>query len=301
MVAGQRHSPPLSFAYKTRMKHGRWSETHAPSFLCLQDPHEAWSPVRDTRPLSLLPTRPARSMVAGQRHSPPLSAAYKTRTKHGRRSETLAPSLLCLQDPHEAWSSVRDTRPLSPLPTRPARSVVTTHHPLSPLPTRPARNMVAGQRHTPPLSSIYKTHTKHGRRSGTLTPSLLYLQDPHETWSSVRDTRSLSPLPTRPARSMVAGQRHTPPLSSANKTRTKHGRLSERHTPPLSSAYKTRTKHGRRSETHAPSLLCLQDPHKAWSPHTTSSLLCLKDPHMLQAQAYFMSTHFNTNYTILIL
>ena len=237
MVAGQRHTHPLLPAYKTRTRHGRRSQTHTPSPLCLQDPHEAWSPVRDTHTLSSLPTRPARGMVAGQRHTHPLLSAYKTRTRHGRRSETHTPSPPCLQDPHEAWSPVRDT------------------HTLSSLPTRPARGMVAGQRHTHPLLPAYKTRTRHGRRSETHTPSPPCLQDPHEAWSPVRDTHTLSSLPTRPARGMVAGHRHTHPLLPA---------------------YKTRTRHGRRSETHTSSPLCLQDPHEAWSPvrdtHILSSL-----------------------------
>ena len=149
MVAGQRRTHPLFSAYKTRTRRGRRSETHTPSLLCLQDPHEAWSPVRDahtlsslpTRParspvrdahtlspldpheawspvrdahtLSSLPTRPARGVVAGQRRTHPLFSAYKTRTRRGRRSETHTPSLLCLQDPHEAWSPVRDAHTLS--------------------------------------------------------------------------------------------------------------------------------------------------------------------------------------------
>ena len=163
------------------------------------------------------------------------------------------PCPLCLQDPHEAWSPVRDAHTLSSLPTRPARGVVADARPLSSPPTRPARSVVASQRRTPPC-----------------------LQDPHEAWSPVRDTRPLSSPPTRPARSVVVGQRHTPPLLSAYKTRTKRGRRSETHTPLHLPAYKTRTKRRRRSETHTPSPLCLQDPHKAWSPvrdtHTLSSL-----------------------------
>ena len=103
--------------------------------LCLHDPHEAWSPVRVTHPLSSayiykhgrqsvthplpsLPTRPARSIVAGQSLSqtPSLLSAYKTRTKHGRRSESHTLSPLRLQDLHEAWSPVRVTHnPRSPL------------------------------------------------------------------------------------------------------------------------------------------------------------------------------------------
>ena len=162
------------------------SQRHTPlSPLCLQDPHEAWSPVRDTH------------------HS--LLSAYKTHTKHGRQSET-----------HTSLSS---------LPTRSTRSVVAgqRHTPLSSLPTRPTRSMVASQRHTPlsPLclqdpheawSPVRDTH-----------PSPICLQDPHEAWSPVRDTHPsllsayktrtkhgrrythLSSLPTRPARSMVAG------------------------------------------------------------------------------------------------
>ena len=227
MVASQRHTPSLLSAYKTHTKHGRQSETHTLSPLCLQDPHEAWSPVRDTHSLSSLPTRPTRSMVASQRHTPSLLSAYKTHTKHGRQSETHTPlsslptrparsmvasqrhtplSPLCLQDPHEAWSPVRDTHPslLSAYKTHTKHGRQSeTHTPLSSLPTRPARSMVASQRHTP------------------LSP--LCLQDPHEAWSPVRDTHPsllsayktrtkhgrrythLSSLPTRPARSMVAG------------------------------------------------------------------------------------------------
>ena len=58
---------------------------------------------------------------------------------------------------------------------------------------------------TPPLFSVYKTRTKHGHQSESHTLSLLRLQNPHEAWSPVRVTHSLSPLPTRPAQSMVAG------------------------------------------------------------------------------------------------
>ena len=200
-----------------------------PSLLCLQDPHEVWSPVRDTRTS--------------------LSSAYKTRTRCGCRSEMHTPSLLCLQDPHEAWSPVRDA------------------HPLSPMRTRPARGVVAGQRHS--------------------HPSLLCLQHPHEVWSPVRDTRTplssayktrtrrgrrsetlapLSPLPTTPARGVVAGQRHShPSLLCLQHPHEVWSPVRDTRTP-LSSAYKTRTRCGRRSETHTPSLLCVQDPHEAWSP-----------------------------------
>ena len=312
MVAGQRHTHPLLSAYKTRTRHGRRSETHTPSLLCLQDPHEAWSPVRDTHTLSSLPTRPARGMVAGQRHTHPLLSAYKTRTRHGRRSETHTPSPLCLQDPHEAWSPVRDTHILSSLPTRPARGMVAGHrhthpllsdpheawspvtdtHTLSSLPTRPVRGMVAGHRHTHPLLSAYKTRTRHGRRSETHTPSPLCLQDPHEARSPVRDTHTLSSLPTRPARGTVAGQRHTHPLLPA---------------------YKTRTRHGRRSETHTSSPLCLQDPHEAWSPvrdtHILSSLPTRPARGMVAGQrrthpllsAYKTLTYRSNNITIILL
>ena len=79
--------------------------------------HEAWSPVRDAHPSHSPPTRPPRSMVAGQRRSP-LS--------------------LSLQDPHEAWSPVRDTHP--------------SHSP----PTRSARSMIAGQRRSPLSISVHK-------------------------------------------------------------------------------------------------------------------------------------------------
>ena len=228
MVAGQSLSqtPSLLSAYKTRTKHGRRSESHTLSPLCLQDPQEAWSPVRACHrpPLSSLPTRPARSMVAGQSRTPSLLSAYKTRTKHGRRSESHTLSPLRLQDPHEAWSPVR------------------VAHPLSSPPTRPARSMVAGQSRTPSLLSAYKTRTKHGRRSESHTLSPLRLQDPHEALSPVRVAHPLSSPPTRPARSMVAGQSHTPPPLSAC---TKHGRRSEPVTEPLSP-------------------LCLQDQHETW-------------------------------------
>ena len=151
------HEVVARVTYKTRTRRGAGQRCTppTPSLLCLQDPHEAWSPVSGAHPLSPLPTRPERGVVAGQRCTPPLSSAYKTRTRRGRRSEV---SLLCLQDPNEAWSPVRDA------------------HPLSPLPTRPARGVVAGQRHS--------------------HPSLLCLQDPHEAWSPVRDAHPLSPLTT---------------------------------------------------------------------------------------------------------
>ena len=152
-------------------------------------------------------------------------------------------------------------------------------HPHS-LPTRPEQS---SQRHTPYTHYLQDLHKAQSHTLHTLC-----LQDPHEAWSLVRHTphtlsayktctkhnqrHTLHTLPTRPARSMVAGQRHTP------------------HTL---SAYKTRTKHGRRSETHTPHTLCLQDPHKAWSPSQTHTLhthghrsethtphtLCLQDPH----------------------
>ena len=76
---------PFPSAYKTRMKHGRRSETHT-------------------------------------LHTP---SAYKTRMKHGCRSEThtphtitqspvretVTPYTLCLQGPHETWSPVSHTHP----------------------------------------------------------------------------------------------------------------------------------------------------------------------------------------------
>ena len=79
----------------------------------------------------------ARSMVTGQRRSPLSLSAYKTPTKHGRRSETLTPLTQ---------------------------------------PTRPARSMVAGQRRSPLSLSAYKIRTKHDRRSETLTPLHLCTQ-----------------------------------------------------------------------------------------------------------------------------
>ena len=198
--------------------------------LCLHDPHEAWSPVRVTHPLS---------------------SAYKTHTKHGRRSEshTLSPlpiytsmvagkshtpSLLCVQDPHEAWLPVRVTHPLC---------LQDPHE--------------AWSRHTPPRLSPLCPHEAWSPVRACHRPlSPLCLQDPHEAWSPVRVTHPLSSPPTRPARSMVAGQSHTPPPLSA---RTKHGRRSEPVIDPLSP-------------------LCLQDPHETWiltvQSHTcTPSLL----------------------------
>ena len=86
-------------------------QTHAPHFLCLQDPHKAWSPVRHT-------------------HTPHTPSTYKTHTKHGyqsersethtphtistspsHQSETVTPYTLCLQGPHETWSPVSHTHP----------------------------------------------------------------------------------------------------------------------------------------------------------------------------------------------
>ena len=91
---------------------------------------------------------------------------------------------------------------------------------------------------------------------------LLCLYYLHRVWSPVRDAHPSHPLPTRPARSVVASQGRTP--------------LS----PP---AYETRTKRGRQSGTHTPLTPCLRDPHEAWSPvrdaHPTPLTPCLRDPH----------------------
>lgn len=111
---------------------------------------------------------------------PHTSSAYKTRMMHGWRQDThTPPTLLCLQDLHEAWSPVRDTHtPHSPLPTRPAWSIVAGQrhtYPTLPLPTRPAWSMV-------------ETHTLHTPQSETHTPHTNHLQDPvtHPTLSAYK-------------------------------------------------------------------------------------------------------------------
>ena len=104
----QTHTPHTPSAYKTRTKHGHQSpvrDTH-PIPLCLQDPHEAWSPVRDTH----------------------------------------TPHSLCLQDPHEAWLSVRDTH-------------------------TPYNHPVTSQRDRNTLHPL--AHMKHGHQSATHTPHSL--------------------------------------------------------------------------------------------------------------------------------
>ena len=82
------HTPlrtPHVSAYKTRTEHGRWLET-------LHAGHTHLSGHRTS-----LPTRPAQSMVAGQR-------------RHTQDPHTFQDTArLCLQDPHRAWSLVRDT------------------------------------------------------------------------------------------------------------------------------------------------------------------------------------------------
>ena len=128
--------------------------------LCLQDQHRAWSLVRDTTRRTHTPLRT------------PHVSAYKTRTEHGRWLETLHAgpthlSRLCLQDPHRAWSLVRDT-------TR------RTHTPL----------MIRT-----PHDSAYKTRTEHGR----------WLETPHAGPTHLSGHHTS--LPTIPAQSMVAGQR----------------------------------------------------------------------------------------------
>ena len=127
---------PSHSAYKTRTKHGCRSETHNPLTLCLQDPHEAWSPVRRT-PLSL--------------------SAYKSRTKHGHQSET--------------------------------------HTPLHSQPTRPSRSMVTGQRCYNPLTfCLQDPHEAWLQVRNATPPFTLCLQDLHEAWSPVRNAHpSLCP------------------------------------------------------------------------------------------------------------
>ena len=144
MDAGQRHH--------TQDPHTSQDTTR----LCLQDPHRAWSQVRDTTRRTHTPLRT------------PHDSAYKTRTEHGRWLET----------PHAG-------------PTH-----LSGHH--TTLPTRPAQSMVAATRrtHTPlrtPHVSAYKTRTEHGR----------WLETPHAGPTHLSGHHTS--LPTRPAQSMVAG------------------------------------------------------------------------------------------------
>ena len=127
-----------------------------------------------------LPTRPARSMVAGQgthTHTPclqdPHEAGQETYT-HTHHTHTP-----CLQDQHEAWSPVRE------------HTHTHTHTPCL-QDQHEAWSPVREHTHT-----HYKTRTKHGRRSGspvrehcTHTPCL---QDPHEAWSPVREHYTHTP------------------------------------------------------------------------------------------------------------
>ena len=134
------HMPHTSSAYKTHTKHGRQSDTHTPytpSAYKTRTKHGQ----RHT-PHSPLPTRPTWSMVAGQRHTHSTLSTY-------------------IQDPHEAWSPVRDTHSH------------TLHTPSD----------HQSETHTP-----YTISTRPNHQSETVTPYTLYLQDPHETWSLVSHT-----------------------------------------------------------------------------------------------------------------
>ena len=158
-----REHTPLP-AYKTRTKHGRRSgnahthslptrparsrsgnihtHTHHTHTPCLQDQHEAWSPVREhthTHTPCLQDQHEAWSPVREHTHT-----HYKTRTKHGRRSGNIHTHTT---RPARSMVAGQGTLHTHSLPTRPARSMVAgqgTLHTHS-LPTRPARSMVAGQ------------------------------------------------------------------------------------------------------------------------------------------------------------
>ena len=97
------HTPLLLSAYKTTQSMVA-SQRHTLNPLCLQDPHEAWSPVRDTHlnPLCLQDPHKAWSLV---RDTPLILSAFKTRTKHGHRSDTpLILSAYKIHTKHGHWS-----------------------------------------------------------------------------------------------------------------------------------------------------------------------------------------------------
>ena len=108
---------------------------------CRQNPHKAWSP---------------------DRHNITRHTVDKTRTKHGRQTDTT----YCQQDPHEAWSPDRHNitrHTVDKTRTKHGRQTDTTLHDI--LSTRPAQSMVARQ------TQHYMTRRR---------------QDPHEAWSPDR-------------------------------------------------------------------------------------------------------------------
>ena len=108
---------------------------------CRQNPHKAWSP---------------------DRHNITRHTVDKTRTKHGRQTDTT----YCQQDPHEAWSPDRHNitrHTVDKTRTKHGRQTDTTLHDI--LSTRPAQSMVARQ------TQHYMTHCR---------------QDPHKAWTADR-------------------------------------------------------------------------------------------------------------------
>ena len=137
---------------------------------CQQDPHEAWS---------------------SDRHNITQNTVDKTRTKHGRQTDTTIHDTLsttpaqsmvarqtqqyithCRQDPHEAWSPDRHNitqHTVDKTRTKHGRQTDTTIH--DTLSTRPARSMVARQ------TQQYMTHCR---------------QHPHKAWSPDRHNKYMT-------------------------------------------------------------------------------------------------------------